>query len=103
MLGQTIEVRFDKSLSEDSDCRGMSKVRENLIILQIDTEQYRVPDTQLEQTFFHELVHTILDNMNEYKLSKNEKFIEVFSGILHQALTTFEYEDDDKPEIANTV
>lgn len=40
-----------------------------------------------EQTFYHELMHAILTAMN-HKLNTNEPFIDMFSGLLHQALKT---------------
>lgn len=39
-----------------------------------------------ENTFCHELVHSILDTMGEYDLSANEKFVSCFSGFLLEAL-----------------
>ncbi len=41
-------------------------------------------------TFFHELVHLILDSMGEYKLSENEKFVCTFSSLLTGAIRTME-------------
>jgi hypothetical protein len=46
----------------------------------------------MQWTFLHEVVHSVLTSMN-HKLNKDEKFIDHFSGLLHQALETFEYED----------
>lgn len=37
-------------------------------------------------TFFHELVHGILDTMGEYELSRNEKFVCCFSGFLNESM-----------------
>lgn len=42
-------------------------------------------DDATEQTFCHELIHTILLAMN-HKLNKNEEFVDIFGGLLHQAL-----------------
>ena len=39
-----------------------------------------------ENTFFHELVHSILETMGEYELTENEKFVSCFSGFLLEAL-----------------
>jgi hypothetical protein len=50
-------------------------------------------------------VHAILDSMNENKLYKDEKFVDVFSGLLHQMEETTEYEIDKskrKPRTTNT-
>lgn len=46
-------------------------------------------DSALGQVFCHELVHAMLDEINEHKLSQNEKFVDNFASVLHQALTSF--------------
>ena len=43
-------------------------------------------ETSKENTFVHELVHSILDTMGEYDLSQNEKFVCCFAGFLLEAL-----------------
>lgn len=40
----------------------------------------------VEVTYLHELTHFILYLMGENELTNNEKFIETFSHLLHQAL-----------------
>lgn len=93
LFGQTIEVEMQEYLNDKSDCRGQTKYRENKIYLQmIDGKYYSRPVENLDQTFCHELVHWILYLMHE-KLEEDEKFVEVFSSLLHQALTTAQYED----------
>lgn len=42
-------------------------------------------DVEKQQTFCHELVHAILDRMGEHDLNGNEKFVDVFGSLLHQA------------------
>jgi len=46
-------------------------------------------------TFFHELIHVILDNMGEKELSANEKFVCTFAGFLTESMTTAQYEPDE--------
>ena len=46
-------------------------------------------DTQIQQTFCHELTHAILDSMN-HKLSNNETFVDNFGSLLAQALSSFD-------------
>jgi hypothetical protein len=49
----------------------------------------KVGDQQImEHTFCHELCHAILSHMGEDKLTRNEKFVDVFGGLLHQAMTS---------------
>ena len=45
-------------------------------------------------TFYHELVHCILDTMGEGELSKNEKFVCVFSSFLNEAMQKAIFIDD---------
>lgn len=60
-----------------------------------DGKYQQLPDSIIAQTFLHELTHAILSKMNKNELNKDEEFVDVFSGLLHQALTTMEY----KPQI----
>ena len=43
---------------------------------------------QKEITYLHELVHTILDNLEYNELSSDEEFVERFSKALHQIIKT---------------
>ena len=91
LFGHIIEVEMQEHLNDKTDCRGQTRYRENKIYLQvIDEKFYSRPVTTLEQTFCHEMVHWILTVMQE-KIEEDEKFVEVFSQLLHQALTTMEY------------
>lgn len=47
---------------------------------------------KIEQTFYHELVHAILDTMGEHDLSDNEKLVNTFSVFLHQYNKSYKYE-----------
>ena len=40
-----------------------------------------------EHSYLHEAVHAILNAMGRDKLSKDEAFVDTFSGMLHQVLT----------------
>ena len=42
--------------------------------------------TQKENTLIHEIVHSILESLGDYKPSDDEKFVYRFSGVLHQVL-----------------
>ena len=50
-----------------------------------------VPESVQEHTYLHEITHMILDSMGEDELSSNEKFVDTFSGLLHQVLKTAKY------------
>lgn len=40
-------------------------------------------ESSMQGTFFHELVHAILEEIGEYKLTGNERFVQSFSTILN--------------------
>ena len=47
-----------------------------------------LPKERLEQRYYHEIVHCILEHIGESKLSNNEKFVDLFAKALHQIYTT---------------
>ena len=49
-----------------------------------------IPRSKLESTYMHELVHAVLSCMGDSEMYSNEPFIDMFSGLLHQALVTGE-------------
>lgn len=42
----------------------------------------------LKETFWHELVHAILDDMGEHRLNNRESFVEEFANRLSKAIDT---------------
>ena len=51
-----------------------------------------IPQSETSQlnTFFHELIHSILRTMGELELNDNEKFVNCFAGFLTEAIRTME-------------
>ncbi len=47
----------------------------------------RVDEAGRIHVYLHELVHAILVAMGQDKLNEDEAFVDMFSGLLHQALT----------------
>jgi len=45
---------------------------------------YKCTGDYMETTFYHELVHGILDSMGRHTLSEDEEFVEGFANLLHQ-------------------
>lgn len=93
LMGQTIDVVYDAKMADTDDCSGLAKYRFNQIALLPNTEgTLRLP-TRIEQTFLHELIHWMFYVLGETDLRNNEKLVDSMAGLLHQALTTMEYED----------
>lgn len=91
LFGRTITVQKDPRLLDKDDWQGAACFREDKIKLQTAGENVKRPAVRMEQIFYHELVHWIYHVMEERDLCNNEKHVEVFSQLLHQALQTAKY------------
>ena len=92
--GQRIEVSFvdylsDNRLGTTSLCCGEIKIANK-----VHEGRDQTPSSKFN-TFWHEVVHTILDTMQENELSENEKFVGVFSSMLCEILNSVEYGHDE--------
>ena len=81
LMGRTFKVNASPKLG--IDYHGLCSPDTNEIHISKD-----IPYTKMESVFFHELVHAILSLMGECELYGNEKFVETFGGLLHQAMST---------------
>jgi len=93
--GETISIEYRTDMIHERGCDGEAAYNEECIRIQ-KTKANGKPqeDFYLEKIFLHELVHFILNQMSEGDLKRNEKFVEVFSGLLHQAFKNAEYEKE---------
>jgi hypothetical protein len=92
LYGQTIEVVMDPTIGYNDDRGGAADYRNNTIHLQSPGEQTPLPQAHVEQIFCHELVHYLFDMAGYPDDRKDEIKVERISNLLHQALTTAEYE-----------
>ena len=74
----TVEV--DNNRMDDAVAYGLCVSERSKIYLQ---DKNRNED-MIEQTLYHEVIHSILDTMGEHELNKNEKFVQGFSVLLYQ-------------------
>jgi predicted SprT family Zn-dependent metalloprotease len=88
LFGQTIKIKYVDRLVDGEDSTGQARYREGIILIQKNNKGIHRNKEQVEQTFLHELVHYILQKMGKHDLQNNEEFVDVFAGLLHQALTT---------------
>lgn len=84
IFGLTYRVTQPKKVDKD-DNWGEHSVVHKRIKVKKDLNQ-----EQKEITYLHELIHTVLDNLEYNELSSNEVFVERFSKALHQILKTSE-------------
>ena len=99
LLKKTIAVKYDKNLVSKKKCYGMTWFHKNKIILQPLGNGSGQTKRRMEITFLHELIHRICyytspiiqHKMGDDHLYLNEQFVEFFTSLLHEALTTAEY------------
>jgi hypothetical protein len=75
-----------KDKKDDLLGRAMSPLGKIVVWDEWDGE--KIPDDHIEQTIFHEMVHTALNEMGRFELSGNEEFVQTFSLLFHQAIRT---------------
>lgn len=88
LAGLTIDIVKSDTLIKEKGIIGQANYSEQKIYI----DASHSPDDSIEQAFYHELTHFILFVMNEDKLRNNEKFVDVFSHLLYQALKTKKFE-----------
>lgn len=84
LFEQTIKVVKSDILESDRGNWGLMSPHKNMITIQVKNKVNLMKKSMVEQTFYHELVHCILSQMQEKELGKNEKFVDVFASLLHQ-------------------
>jgi len=94
--GITYKVKMLDDLVARNDNLGEASYRLNEILIQTIVPGAPMTQDRQGQVFCHELVHHILREMNDAKRD-DEAFVDLFAALLHQALVTAEYEDDDDP------
>ena len=85
LFATTVKVEYDDSKMSNESCLGACSYTDALITLCENYKGDKLNKGVVIDTFYHEKVHVILDAMGEHELSKNEKFVEVFSRLLRQS------------------
>lgn len=100
LFGKTIQVEFVEDLADTTGgVVGRSSFQKGQLLLQSQSPSRPRPNDEQDSTFFHELVHLLLDASRRHDLSDDEDFVEIFSGLLHQAIVSAERpgDHDDAP------
>jgi hypothetical protein len=91
LFATTVQVVFNNPRMDDLKAYGYWHPSESTITLAARDGFTPIPGDKVLDTFYHEKVHAILDTMHEYKLSRNEKFVDTFAKLLRQSDETAEY------------
>lgn len=91
LMGHVIRVRMVDDLAYTQDNTGTARYRDSELLLQKDNSGHRRKSFQIEHDFCHELVHFILGRIGEEELNENEQFVDLFGGLLYQAMKSAKY------------
>ena len=94
LYGQRIVVTWRDDLVDDEDKTGQAIYRRNVIEIQRNIGGIQRPQTQIESTFLHELVHYVFFMLNKDDLRADEELVDGVARLLHQAFMTAEYKEE---------
>jgi len=92
LLGHTVEVKEDPERFYERNSFGSCSFEAKWIKLVPPSPSHPITQSSLEHTFIHELVHMCIYHTEQGQLNDNEGFVDALAGLLHQALTSAEYE-----------
>lgn len=109
LFGHEYTVVLVKNLYESESCYGIADDDLKLIKLQdlgtvtkkYEEEgkhievQFTITEQTLIETFFHEVIHIILDSLGEEQLSENEKFVNMMGKAFLEVYLSSRYEEED--------
>ena len=93
--GQLIEVREVERC--DDNAFGLCFLGAGYIeIAEIVNKNDKQSEGSKQNTFYHELIHSILDTMGYKDLSGDEKFVNCFAGFLTEAMSNAVFMEAEK-------
>jgi len=111
LFGHKYTIRLEKDLLEKENCYGNADEDMKLIRLQdigkvirkyeedgqVYETEIEITENTLTETFFHEMIHIILDASGEEELSENEKFVNISAKSMLEIYLSSVYEKESKP------
>ena len=74
----------DNSIDYTDNATGLCELYKHKISLSDKVNNVDLSSEKTEQSFYHELVHSILYTMHYTELNKDEDFVDRFGTMLHQ-------------------
>lgn len=113
LFGHKYSVVIKKDLFETENCYGQADDDLKQILLQDVGEvkkkyeedgamiehKFMITEEAMIETFFHEVMHIILDASGELELSENEKFVNIMGKAWLEIYLSTVYEKDSKKEV----
>lgn len=110
LFGHRYSIVIEDDLFEKENCYGTADDDEKKIRIQkkqIVTKSYEdgtdkiiknvpidITDETIIETYYHEVIHAILDSLGEETLSENEKFVNMMGKAMLEIYLTSKYEEE---------
>lgn len=88
---KVIEVEFDDEECNNINAYGFTDFDDGGIVLCQIYKGKKLSKHEVDKTFFHELVHKLLDSCNRHQLKYNEEFVEELAQRLYEFSRTAKY------------
>ncbi len=88
ILGHTYKVKYVKKI-DSKGSRG--DVDTGKKIIRILKPNKGATQDVIDETFYHEMIHAVLDELEYLELSKDEVFVERVARVLHQVFKSAKY------------
>jgi hypothetical protein len=82
--GKKITVEFDDEYCEQEGYLGEADFDLRLITLASKVGNKKLPKSEIDSTFYHELTHLILDAANRHQLKYNEDFVDTIGLLFYE-------------------
>ena len=93
LAGRTVQVKQRDDLYGEYEEYGQWLSDKGTILLQRSLAALPISADRLEENFWHEAVHGILEASGYATLSEDEKLVSLVAGFVHQLLKTARFED----------
>lgn len=91
VFGDTVKVYFNNQLCNELQLYGQARYDERKIILSTTRGIDKLAVAQIEQTFYHEKIHILLEALNKRELSADEEFVDTFASLLRESDLSTKY------------
>lgn len=95
--GMEVNIKFVDNETNRNNY-GVSNPFQTEIVIQNLANNRAISQSQKCQTFWHEVVHYILDAMGEKQGEDNERFVTCFSNFLNEVIQSCEIEEPTKED-----
>lgn len=93
--GQLLEVEFPENI--EGSKLGKCCLATGIIKIAQTFDGLKQSESSQMNTFFHEVVHAILDTMGRGDLSSDEVFVNTFAGFMTEAYFSSKFKEDSQP------